>query len=370
MTGHYKQLQEIEMLTTNNAQRKQMQHTKIYLNQIKLLKGLSASDIMVFMVLKCFENKNTRESYPSVKTIIEHTGLSRGSILRAFQKLKDKELIRLEGKTVLNVNRWSFSSIRTDTSPVSEPIPPSIRTDTSPVSELIHKSNKLTEKETVNLKVSTCDSAGLLAEKDDERLFLQLWEKWSNHNLFKWSSVVCPLEDWKTIKEDVQDKIKDKDLLKELVCIDIFCMQQWMKKTGGKDYEGAPVVWSDQRWMAGIIKWLSSDTSSYINAQKKPYLKYAISLEGSASIVSISQASKQPERVEKKQADKIDISEWENRLGTIYEDFEEHENPDLLEQNFAELYGLLISTCTPKEMKAIRADTKFYELFYSVEENK
>ena len=185
MTGHYKQLQEIEMLTTNNAQRKQMQHTKIYLNQIKLLKGLSASDIMVFMVLKCFENKNTRESYPSVKTIIEHTGLSRGSILRAFQKLKDKELIRLEGKTVLNVNRWSFSSIRTDTSPVSE---------------LIHKSNKLTEKETTNIKVSTCDSAGLLAEEDDERLFLQLWEKWSNNNLFKWSSVVCPLEDWKTIK--------------------------------------------------------------------------------------------------------------------------------------------------------------------------
>ena len=356
------------MKTEDNLQIKQMQYTKMYLKQIKLMKGLSASDIMVFMVLKCFENKNTRESYPSVKTIIEHTGISRGSVLRAFQKLKNKGLIKAEGKTHLNVNRWSFAGIRTDTTPVSEPIPPSINPDTTPVSDLIHKSNKLTEQETTNITVSTIDNTGLLAEEDDERLFLLLWEKWSSHNLFKWCSVVSPLEDWRTIKDDVKDKTKSKDLLNELVCIDIFCMQQWMNKTSGKEYNGPPCVWSDQRWMAGIIKWLSSDTPSYINAQKKPYVRYAISLERTAPQIVNTQAVRPSEDVQKNQADKIDISEWKNRLSSIYEAFDHHGDSYLLEEQFNETYDLIISSCTPEQMKAIRKDTAFYEMIYTVEE--
>ena len=56
------------MQIENNVQRKQVQYTKMFLNQVKSMKGLSGSDIMVFLVLKCFENKDSRESYPSVKT--------------------------------------------------------------------------------------------------------------------------------------------------------------------------------------------------------------------------------------------------------------------------------------------------------------
>ena len=368
------------MHVENNPKKKQMQYSKMYLNQIKSMKGLSGSDIMVFLVLKCFENKDSRESYPCVKTIIEHTGISRGSVLRAFQKLKDKGLIKPEGKTPLNVNKWSFAGIRSDTTTVSDPIPPSISPDTTPVSDLIHKSNKLTAKETTNLKVSKqtededeasgVDSAGLLAETDDERLFLLLWEKWNGHNLFKWSSLVSPLEDWRSIKEDVKDSIKDKDLLNELVCIDIFCMQQWYQKTAGKEYTGVALVWSDQRWMSGISKWLSSDTPSYINAQKRPYLKYAISLDRPSSQIVNAQAVTPPEDVQKTPADKIDISQWENRLMALYDDFDQHGDQSLLEQHFKTLYDLMISNCGPKEMKTIKADTRFYELFYTVEENQ
>lgn len=352
----------------------------MFLSEIKSMKGLSASDIMVFLVLKCFENKDTRESYPCVKTIIEHTGLSRGSVLRAFQKLKDAGLIKPEGKTPLNVNRWSFTGIRSDTSLVSDPIHPSIRTDTSLVSDLIHKSNKLTEKETTNIKVSKqkdessgvdgVDSAGLLAETDDERLFLQLWEKWNGHTLFKWSSVVSPLEDWRTIKGDVKDCIKSKDLLNELVCIDIFCMQQWMKKTGGKDYSGSPLVWSDRRWMSGIIKWLSSETASYINAQKKPYLKYAISLHRTSSQMVNTQAESTPEDVQKKQDDNKVDEGWKSRLMSIYEAFDEHGNQHVLKSDFKQLYDSLISSCTKEELNTIKADSSFYELFYTVEQGE
>ena len=365
------------MQIENNVQRKQVQYTKMFLNQVKSMKGLSGSDIMVFLVLKCFENKDTRESYPSVKTIIEHTGISRGSVLRAFQKLKDKGLIKAEGKTHLNVNRWSFTSIRSettpsikpDTTPVSDPRPPSINPDTTPVSDLIYKSNKLTAKEITNITVSTEETC-LLAETDDEVLFLQLWEKWNQHNLFKWSCIDTPLMEWRSIKKDVKDSIKDKDLLNELVCIDIFCMQQWMNKTGGKDYSGSPAVWSDQRWIAGITKWLSSETASYINAQKKPYLKYAISLERPASQMVNAQAVTPPEAVQKKQGDNKVDDVWRKRLMSIYEAFDQHGNQHLLKTDFKELYDLLFSSCTPKELKAIKADTAFYEMFYTVEEEE
>ena len=147
-------------------------------------------------------------------------------------------------------------------------------------------------------------------------------------------------------------------------------MQQWMKKTGGKEYHGSPLVWSDRRWMAGIIKWLSSETASYINAQKKPYLKYAISLQRPSSQIVNTQAQRSPEDVQKKQDDNKVDEGWKSRLMSIYEAFDQHGNQHVLKSDFKELYDSLISSCTKEELNTIKADSSFYEMFYTVEQGE
>lgn len=336
----------------------------MYLQEIKRFKSLSASDIMVYMVLKCFENVKTRESYPSVKTIIEHTSLSRGSVLRAFKKLKSKDLIKEEGRTISGVKRWSFTGITSDTTHVSHPILPSITPDTTHVSELIHKSNKLTDNENYNCKASKKELAVLA----DEKMFLLLWEKWNDHEMCKWTSS-NPIKDWKEIKKEVEHHIKSKDLIMELTCIDIFLMQQFVSKTSSTgQYSGGAVLWSGARWMAGISRWLSSDTPSYINAKKKRFLKHAISLEGEGADMSISEPSITPEAQEGEEEDSSTVMTFQKRLKAIYEDFQKHNDMFQMKLDFQDLHHIMLQECTKQEIKTMKDSTVFYEMFYTLGE--
>ena len=353
------------MQNINNANQKKSQYTKMHLEEIKRLKSLSASDILVFMVLRCFENKNTRESYPSVKTIIEHTGVSRGSVLRAFKKLQKKSLIKEEGLTQNGVKRWSFTGITSDTREVSHLIQGGITSDTREVSELIHKSNKLTKKEIANCKASKEEELADLL--DDEKLFLLLWEKWNTKNICKWSSS-NPLQDWREIKKETHDQIKDKDLITELTCIDIFLMQQLISKTGGKEYTGVPLLWSGARFIAGISRWLSSSTPSYINAKKKQFLRYAISLQEGDQDMPIAEESSASEELEENQAGSSIIKSFENRLTLIYEDFQKHNDMFQMKLDFQDLHHIMIQECTDQEIQKMKSMTRFYEMFYTLGE--
>lgn len=336
----------------------------MYLQEIKRFKSLSASDIMVYMVLKCFENVNTRESFPSVKTIIEHTGISRGSVLRAFKKLKERRLIKEEGVTQHGVKRWAFAGITSDTTEVSELIQGGITSDTMEVSELIHKSNKLTENENYNCKVSTQELAVLA----DEKLFLQLWEKWSNHQICKWTSL-HPLKEWKEIKKEVQHEIKGKNLTTELICIDIFLMQQLIAKSDPSgEYSGGAVLWSGARWLAGITRWLSSDTPSYINAKKRRFLKHAISLQEEGVDMSITKPSMTPEAQEEEEEDSSTVMTFQKRLKAIYEDFQKHNDMFQMKLDFQDLHHAMLQECTQHEINTMKDSTLFYEMFYTLGE--
>ena len=352
------------MQNQNNPNQKQRQYTKMFLQEIKRFKSLSASDIMVYMVLKCFENVKTRESYPSVKTIIEHTGISRGSVLRAFKKLKERRLIKEEGVTQHGIKRWSFAGITSDTTEVSELIQGGITSDTMEVSELIHKSNKLTENENYNCKVST----GELTVLADEKLFLQLWEKWSDHQICKWTSL-DPLKEWKEIKKEVQHEIKGKNLTTELICIDIFLMQQLIAKSDPSgEYSGGAVLWSGARWLAGMTRWLSSDTPSYINAKKRRFLKHAISLQEECVDMSIAKPSITPEAQEGKEEESSTVMTFQKRLKAIYEDFQKHNDMFQMKLDFQDLHHAMLQECTQHEINTMKDSTLFYEMFYSLGE--
>ena len=372
-----KHQQENLMLNQNNPKQNKVQYTKMHLQEIKRLQSLSASDILVFMVLRCFVNNSTRESYPSVKTIIEYTGVSRGSVLRAFKKLKQKNIIKEEGYTQNGVKRWSFTGITSDTGirtdtgitsdtgGVSELIQGGIASDTREVSELIHKSNKLKEKEKDNCKASKEEELADLL--NDEKMFLLLWNKWSTQNICKWSSS-NPLQDWRQIKAEVKEHIKSKDLITELTCIDIFLMQQLVSKSNGKEYTGAPVLWSGARFMSGICRWLSSETPSYINAKKKQFLKHAISLSRTDQDMPIAEESSASEELEENQDASSIIKTYENRLTLIYEDFQKHNDMFQMKLDFQDLFHTMNQECTDQEIQTMKSMTRFYEMFYSLGE--
>ena len=236
------------------------------------LQKLSAADIKVYLALALHRN-GYGLAYPSVTTISAISGSTRATVLRSISKLKEKSLIEARGKTYTGVIKYCVggietdtgnetdTGIETDTGEVSKRIRGGIETDTGGVSERIPRTAKRTTKRTTNLTASTNTSK--LAETEDEKLFVLLWEKWKPVHLWEHP---FPLIRYR----DIRAKITDRDMCNELQCIDLFLLYN---SGSGR------MIWGKKQFLnSGLLNWLKSDTPSNNKsiAKYRPYLSKMI----------------------------------------------------------------------------------------------
>ena len=74
----------------NNKMDNSCQWGKIYISDLLSLQGAGGAEALVYMALSVHAFNEQREAFPTVRTMQEITGLSRGSVLRALKKLKDR----------------------------------------------------------------------------------------------------------------------------------------------------------------------------------------------------------------------------------------------------------------------------------------
>ena len=107
---------------TNIQDNTNQQCAMIFKSDIQALKNCSASEALVFMVYALHADKN-RVTFPSSKTIMAITSLSRGSVMRAIKRLKENKIINVVGRTPGGVVKYQLASIKSDTG---------LESDTSP----------------------------------------------------------------------------------------------------------------------------------------------------------------------------------------------------------------------------------------------
>ena len=72
---------------------------------------LSPKDLLVYVTIKSFMNKDSKECFPSIETIVERSGVSKPTVRKAIEALKREEYItvRTEGRR----NIYKFSPYKT-----------------------------------------------------------------------------------------------------------------------------------------------------------------------------------------------------------------------------------------------------------------
>ena len=91
----------------NLPQNKRQQCAVIFKSDITALQKCSASEALVFMVFAFHADKN-RVAFPSSKTIMQLTNLSRGSVMRAIRKLKENKILNPIGHTIGGVVKYQL----------------------------------------------------------------------------------------------------------------------------------------------------------------------------------------------------------------------------------------------------------------------
>ena len=139
-------------------------------------------------------------------------------------------------------------------------------------------------------------------------------------------------------------------------------MQQWIKENGAKPYTGVARVWSGQRWISGLSKWLSSETASYINAERAKFKPHMITLSKAhhdqTSDHAIAGAEEHTEDdVRTKDGCKV-VEEYKKRLTDIYEAFEIHEDESTLKDAVDWLMQEMQAMLTPEQIEAVKQQTK------------
>jgi len=265
----------------NNEEKYACQYGRIYLSDIEMLQGAGGAEALVYMTLSIHAFNSQRIAFPTVKTMQQITGLSRGSVLRALSKLKDRGAIQEVGHTHLGVVKYLVGGSTSDTTGGSKSdTGEGSKSDTGEVQNLIpikHKLNNNTE----NIKASYSKEN----LERDEILFLQLWEKWNSHNMTRWEAAE-PLKQYQQLRSSMLSLWKsrgyNKSLEHELRILDVFLMEKLISL--GKDYSGPARFWAGQKWLAGLEKWLSSSAPSHTGGRRKELLPHAIKITVKESI--------------------------------------------------------------------------------------
>ena len=341
--------------TNKSSNNKRQQCAMIFKSDIESLQKCSASEALVFMVYALHADKN-RVSFPSSKTIMQITNLSRGSVMRAIKRLKENSIIQPMGQTPFGVVKYklrctksdtrisSDTCIESDTRPESD-TPPRLESDTPPVSDMTP----------ITANIKTNNNNLLIAASNDEKIFLLLWEKWKDDNLCKWESLQ-PLKEYRTMRDSIlalwKNKNINKDLIYELQVIDLYLMEGKEDITGQNgEWSGAPRLWGYRKWVNGITKWLSSPTPSRVSDKRKQYIPNVINIEEPKVDNTPEAPSKQPQESEE--------SKYLHELRTLYKNVDD--DYELLNQIFLDHYR---NTPFPN---SLRNSQYFYEYFYTID---
>lgn len=271
----------------NNEEKYACQYGRIYLSDIEMLHGAGGAEALVYMTLSIHAFNSQRIAFPTVKTMQQITGLSRGSVLRALSKLKDRGAIQEVGHTHLGVVKYLVGGSTSDTTGGSKSdtglksdTGGGSKSDTGGVQNLIPIKHKLNNN-TKNIKASYSREN----LERDEILFLQLWEKWNSHNMTRWEAAE-PLKQYQQLRSSMLSLWKSrgykKSLEHELRILDVFLMEKLISL--GKDYSGPARFWAGQKWIAGLEKWLSSSAPSHTGGRRKELLPHAIKITVKESV--------------------------------------------------------------------------------------
>lgn len=262
------------MYNNNNEIRHACQYGRIYLSDIENLQGAGGAEALIFMTLSIHAFNAERIAFPTVKTMQQITGLSRGSVLRALAKLKDRGAIQEVGKTHIGVVKYLVGGSKSDTGLKSD-TGGSSKSDTGGGQNLIPIKHNL--KDNTKNTLASFSKEGL---ERDELLFIQLWEKWKNNNMTRWEAAE-PLQQYKILRSSMLSLWKSrgyrKSLEHELTILDVFLMEKLISL--GKDYSGPARFWAGQKWLSGLEKWLSSSAPSHTGGKRRELLPYAIKIE-------------------------------------------------------------------------------------------
>ena len=204
-----------------------------------------------------------------------------------------------------------------------------------------------------------------LASTKDEKIFSLLWQKWNSEALCKWQSLE-PLKEYRMMRGRIsalwKSKNINKDLIYELQVIDLYLMEARQDITGGSDWNAAPRLWANRKWLSGIEKWLSSPTPSRVSDKRRQYISNVISL---AEPEEASQ--NQPEQPTSSSADESD-KEYVKDLEALYELLYDCE--DLREESgYVAMKELFVTHYqTTPFPDYLRNNERFYEYFYTVEQ--
>lgn len=79
--------------------------------------AMTSSSVKVYLVIRAYTNPSTGDSFPSVDTIMEKSGLSRASVMRELKTLEDQGHIRRAKSGRHNVynllDKWPIKSVTT-----------------------------------------------------------------------------------------------------------------------------------------------------------------------------------------------------------------------------------------------------------------
>lgn len=340
---------------TNIQQNKNQQCAMIFKSDILLLQKCSASEALVFMVYALHADKN-RVSFPSSKTIMEITNLSRGSVMRAIKRLKENKILNAIGQTPGGVVKYQLAGIKSDTC-INSDTPPCLESDTTPrpKSDTPHVSELIPI--TANRKANNINCLKLASTKD-EKIFSLLWQKWNSEALCNWQSLE-PLKEYRMMRDRIsalwKSKNINKDLIYELQVIDLYLMEAKQDITGGSDWNAAPRLWAERKWLSGIEKWLSSPTPSRVSDKRRQYIPNVISLKEPEEA-----SQNQPEQPTSSSADEKDIQIYIQQLNAMYDDIENNN------RSYAEVF-IAHHQMTPFP-KHLKDNQHFYEYFYTVEQ--
>lgn len=90
-------------------EQKSLQHVQLP-NDMTMTKELDPKDLLIYVCIKRFMNKETKECFPSLETIVEISGVSKPTVRKSIEKLKEKKYIevRREGRK----NIYKFNSYK------------------------------------------------------------------------------------------------------------------------------------------------------------------------------------------------------------------------------------------------------------------
>lgn len=87
-------------------EQKSLQHVQLP-NDMTMTKELDPKDLLIYVCIKRFMNKETKECFPSLETIVEISGVSKPTVRKSIEKLKEKKYIEVRKEGRKNVYKFN-----------------------------------------------------------------------------------------------------------------------------------------------------------------------------------------------------------------------------------------------------------------------